>query len=121
MIVALTGASGFLGRSITRALRDAGCALRAIVRRPAAIDGADVVVAALERGDALTRAVDGAEVVVHAAGGGRAARREDFLANNLGTTEALLDAIAAAPRPPRRLILISSLTAGGPDGNDAAL
>lgn len=117
MIIALTGATGFVGRSLSAALRAEGHRVRAIVRRDVALDGVEIARAALQKGEALTRAVDGAEVIVHCAGGGRAVTRDDFLANNLATTEALLDARDAAAHKPRRFVLISSVAAGGPEGN----
>lgn len=120
MIVALTGATGFVGRAITAALRAEGHRVRALVRRDVTLPGVETVRAPLVPGEALTRAVDGAEVLVHCAGGGRAVTRADFLANNLATTEALLGALDAAEHPPRRFVLISSVTAGGPDGNTPA-
>jgi len=117
MIVALTGATGFVGRAITTALGAEGHRVRALVRRAVSLDGVEIAQAALEKGEALTQAVEGADVLVHCAGGGRAITRDDFLANNLATTEALLHACKTAKHPPRRFVLISSVTAGGPDGN----
>ena len=48
-VVLVAGASGFIGRRLTRALVDAGCEVRAMTRRPAAYTGAGEAVF----GDAL--------------------------------------------------------------------
>lgn len=117
MIVALTGATGFVGRAIAAALRAEGHRVRALVRRDVTLPGLETARAPLVPGEALTRAVDGADALVHCAGGGRAVTRADFLANNLAPTEALLAALDAAAEPPRRFVLISSVSAGGPEGN----
>ena len=62
--VLVTGATGGLGRSIARALRDAGCSVVVTGRQPAALDqiaadvGGRAVVADLSRRDELPRLLD---------------------------------------------------------------
>ncbi len=117
-IVAITGATGFLGRALCRAFRSRAFRVRAVVRRQVAVADADEVRSAtLEVGPALTEALEGAEVVVHCAGGGRAVTAEDFRRNNLDTTIAIDETITALQRKPVQLVLVSSIAAGGPEGN----
>ncbi len=116
--VAITGATGFLGGALCRAFRAAGFRVRAVVRRPVTVADADEVrCATLVASSALTEALEGADVVVHCAGGGRAVTAEDFRRNNLDTTIAIDETIARLPRKPAQLVLVSSIAAGGPQGN----
>lgn len=68
-VVAVTGASGFIGRYLVAALRDAGLTPRALGRGP----GADIQTD--YRRESLTAALQGAAAVVHLAG--RRMTRED--------------------------------------------
>lgn len=68
MIVALTGASGFLGRELVAALERQGCALRVLSRSDLALPARIVVHGNLLDSHACRRLVKGAAVVVHAAG-----------------------------------------------------
>ncbi|MCP3759038.1 NAD-dependent epimerase/dehydratase family protein [Streptomyces sp. TBY4] len=68
--VVVLGASGFLGSAVVRALAaDPGVRVRAVSRRPVELPGdlagrVEVVAADLARGDALARAVAGADAVL---------------------------------------------------------
>ncbi|MGE5246587.1 MAG: NAD-dependent epimerase/dehydratase family protein [Betaproteobacteria bacterium] len=111
--VSLTGATGFLGRHIARAFRDAGWHVRAIVRPGtprAAPPDTEVVEAPLEAG-ALTAAVHGTGLLVHAAALIRARDERTFTEVNVGGTRA---AVAAANRTGADLLFVSSLAAAGP-------
>ncbi len=118
----VTGATGFVGWRIAEMLRDRGGAVRAIVRpgtRKRVPDGIDAVGVAIvpEPGsgrrdaDRLVRALDGCDVVIHAAGAIRAPTEAAFNRVNVDGTRALVEAANAAGA---RLVLISSLAAGGP-------
>ncbi len=72
-IVAITGATGFLGRYIVRAFAGSGWRVRILARQP--IDHPqlaglqlEVVLGDLSNRQALRTLVDGADVIVHAAG-----------------------------------------------------
>jgi nucleoside-diphosphate-sugar epimerase len=69
MKVLVTGANGFLGRSIVRALLRNGDQVRAMVRPGGGFDveGVEVVEADLTDAASIRRAVDGVEGVIHAA------------------------------------------------------
>jgi nucleoside-diphosphate-sugar epimerase len=114
----VTGANGFLGRALVRALTDRGGAVRALVRPGSDAGALEAAGAEVLRGDALdpaalARGVAGQDVAFHLAGVRRAARRDDFERGNVESTRLLLDACAAAGTPPR-LVLAGSLAAAGP-------
>ncbi len=117
MLALVTGAGGFLGQALVRALSARGDRVRALVRRPEpALDlpGVEVV-----QGDAtdpagLARAVDGVQVVFHLAGVRRAAEADEFFRVNVGSTRLLLDACQARAPALRRFVLAGSRAASPP-------
>ena len=117
-LAALTGASGFLGAHIGRALEGAGYRVRILARRDpstqAGLDAAsEVVVGRLADDDALAVLVQGCEVVVHAAGLIKARHRTDFITVNVEGSRRLAEA-AARHAPDARVLLVSSLSAREP-------
>jgi len=114
--VALTGATGFVGRHLLHRLAEDGWQLRALTRRPQALGpvAAQVrpVVGDLGSEAALAELVQGAEVVVHCAGLVAARSAAEFHRVNAEGTARLLRAAQAAGRP--RFLLISSLAAREP-------
>ena len=113
-VAALTGATGFLGRTIAQALHGQGYALKILARPDAdAPVPAEVVVGRLADGDALERLAEGADVVIHTAGLIKARRPADFLQVNVEGARRMAAAAAhAAPRA--HFLLISSLSAREP-------
>jgi len=66
--VFLTGATGFIGRHVFRALRSAGYEVRALVRDPTAqIEDAETVVGDLRRSGELVPSLRGCRFIVHCA------------------------------------------------------
>jgi nucleoside-diphosphate-sugar epimerase len=115
-LVAVTGATGFIGRRLVRRLVEDGWRVRALARRPDAglVEvGAEVVDGALEDGPSLHTLAESANAVVHCAGAIRAPSHEAFVQINRDGTARLAQAIVAQPRPPR-LLLMSSLAARAP-------
>lgn len=114
--VALTGATGFVGRHLLRRLAEDGWRLRALIRRPGALEapppGVEPVVGDLDSDRALAALVQGTDAVVHCAGLVAARNAAEFRRVNAGGTARLLRAAAAAGRP--RFLLISSLAAREP-------
>ncbi len=117
----LTGASGFIGQNLRRALLDAGADVVAIRRgaSPAADEGRSV---ALDYDDvgALTQLVreEKPDWVFHVAGATKGVTYEDFQRANVMPTKNLLTALLEAHREVRRFVLVSSLAAYGPSAPD---
>ena len=114
----VTGAGGFLGTALARALAARGDAVRALVRSPPAAGafppGVEVV-----RGDALDpaavrAAVRGCDVLFHLAGVRRATERDEFFRVNAGSTRIALEACQSEAPDLRRFVLAGSLAASGP-------
>jgi nucleoside-diphosphate-sugar epimerase len=117
-LAAITGATGFLGRYIVRAVAQRGFRVRILARQP--IDHPqfaglqlDVVPGDLSNGEALRALVDGADVVIHAAGLVKAPSSAAFEAVNAGGTENLARAIEKCATSPR-VLLVSSMAAREP-------
>lgn len=120
--VALTGATGFIGRHLVESLLAAGLEVRALCRHPGTARlpaGVTVVEGALENGASLARLVEGTEALVHCAGLIKAAAGEELQRVNATGTARLVQACARRPRPPR-LIFLSSLAARHPELSDYA-
>ncbi len=97
MIVAVTGASGYLGRAVAAELVASGHDVRALQRRPSGVDGVTDVLGSITDAGAVARVVDGAEGVVHlAAKVSLAGDPAEFRAVNVEGTRALLDAAERA-------------------------
>jgi dihydroflavonol-4-reductase len=102
MRIAVTGATGFIGRHVVAHLRSRG-------------DDVIEVGRPLQRA-AVSKAIAGAETVVHLAGVVSASRDADYTAVNIDATAAVAE---AARDSEARLIHISSLAAAGPAGPQA--
>lgn len=113
----VTGGTGFIGAHLVQALRARGDAVTCLVRAPAratALGWTDVrlVPGDLDDATALRAGCAGADVIYHVGGRLAARRVEEFMRTNRDGTANLL--AAAAERPPRRFVLLSSLAVGGP-------
>ncbi|NIP15941.1 MAG: NAD-dependent epimerase/dehydratase family protein [Pseudomonadales bacterium] len=118
-LIALTGATGFIGQHLQRVLLDAGCAVRALVRRrslanPGLAAGVQIAEADLGSEPSLSQALEGVDQLVYAAGSVRGREPEDFaLANVTGVR--LCAAVLASREPGIPMLLISSLAASAPE------
>ncbi|GAA0661122.1 nucleoside-diphosphate-sugar epimerase [Sphingomonas insulae] len=111
--LAITGATGFVGRALVDQVIAAGHRVRALTRRSQAPrDGVDWIEGALDRPGSLAALVDGADAVVHVAGVVSAPDRAAFVAGNVDGTRAMLAAAAGAGV--RRFVHVSSLSAREP-------
>jgi len=117
-VVAVTGATGFIGGALTQRLATAGWRIRVLVRlssswgRLAGV-AADLVVGDLGDLDSLRRFVYQAEAVVHCAGAVRGASKAYFDRVNVEGVARLVHA-AVGEHPVPRFLLISSLAAREP-------
>jgi nucleoside-diphosphate-sugar epimerase len=114
-LAAVTGATGFLGRRLVRALSQDGWRVRVLARRDT-IDPLwrdahpEVVVGDLGDTAALARLAAGADVLIHAAGLVKAPNRAAFDAVNAEGAHR----VALAARDVPHTLLVSSLTAREP-------
>ena len=118
MKVLVTGASGFLGTAVCRALRAREHVVTALVRRPgSAPDGVDEVKGDLADGEGLRTAVRAArpEAVVHLAAEIASQRSEAKIREvNVHGTARLLEACGEADSP--RFLFASTVVTGDADG-----
>jgi len=122
-VVAITGATGFIGTHVVRQLADRGWMVRILTRRiPGShlfpLPRVEAVIGDLADPGALERLVAGTDAVVHLAGVVKAPSAEAFHQANVVGTRAIAEAVAALPKG--RLIHISSLAAREPALSDYA-
>jgi len=109
--IAVTGATGFVGKHLVRELVTRGFQVRAITRRPRPRkDGIDWIAGDLDNHPALARLVENADVVIHLAGLVKARSSRDFHHVNSHGVKAVTDAIQKSSTHPH-MILLSSLAA----------
>jgi nucleoside-diphosphate-sugar epimerase len=118
MILAITGATGFVGTETVAAASGHGHEVRALTRRlpppPHAEHGPRIrwIEGTLETAKALEALCDGADAVLHIAGAVNAPTRAAFAAANIAGTQAVLDAATRAGVT--RFVHVSSLAARAP-------
>lgn len=115
-VVALTGATGFVGGHILRQLANADYRVRVLARNPdklpAKLADQDIVVGALDDESALDRLSAGADAFIHCAGSVRGVTKSQFAAVNVDGSAACSH--AAVRHGVERFLLISSLAAREP-------
>jgi nucleoside-diphosphate-sugar epimerase len=112
--VALTGATGFVGRVTLDRLVEAGWQVRALTRRDQPKKaGVTWVHGALDQPDSLTNLCDGANAVLHVAGVVNAPDAAGFEAGNVTGTANML--AAAKEAGVKRFVHVSSLAAKHPE------
>jgi nucleoside-diphosphate-sugar epimerase len=113
-LIALTGATGFIGRHLLAALSARGDRVRVLLRRPVAVpEGASsAVVGDLARPMNMAAALSGVDAVVHSAGLAHAmsgAPEDDFRNSNTEATRKLAEAAQRAKVG--RFVFLSSIRA----------
>ncbi len=117
MIVAITGATGFVGQAVLDEAARRGLAVRALTRREQApYAGVNWVSGDLADQAALAELVCAADAVLHIAGVVNAPDKAGFAAGNVDGTRTVLDAAISARVP--RFVCVSSLAAREPALSD---
>ncbi len=117
-VIAVTGASGFIGQAVCARLSAAKYTVRALIRAPQqaslpALRHVQPIAGNLFEDASLRRLVEGADAIIHCAGRVRGATTACFDQVNVEGTRNLLQAINAAAMTPR-LLALSSLAAREP-------
>jgi len=113
MVIAVTGATGFLGQALLDAAQGEGVPVRALARKPQpARPGVTWIAGDLGNHQALTELCTGAEAVIHVAGLVNTHDPADFVEANVTGTAHIIEAARAAGVA--RLIFVSSLSAREP-------
>ena len=113
-LVALTGATGFIGTALTNIFSQAGIKVRALSRKTRISDKSlEWVQGDMHSPLALKRLVQNADTVIHCAGNVRGKSKQEFLSINQVGTENLL-AACKNEKNIQRFLLISSLAAKHP-------
>lgn len=115
----VTGASGFIGSTLIAELDRRGVQAHALLRRSSSVANLEGARYTRVEGDvsdleSLRRAVRGMDVVYHLAGLTAAPSREAFFACNADGCANVARAVAEENPGLRRLVIVSSLAAGGP-------
>jgi nucleoside-diphosphate-sugar epimerase len=123
-LVAVTGATGFVGGHVARAFADAGWRVRILCRRlplNPLLGGfvPEVIQGSLEDDGALRALAADADAVIHAAGAVRALDAVSFYQANAHGTERMVAAVRDVA-PAARFVLVSSLSAREPTLSDYA-
>ena len=113
-VLAMTGATGFVGGATVRQAVEAGWHVRALTRRPQEPrEGVTWIAGTLDDPESLAAMVSGAEVAMHIAGVVNVPTRAAFEAGNAVATANVVDAARGAGV--RRFIHVSSLAAREPE------
>jgi 2-alkyl-3-oxoalkanoate reductase len=123
-VVALTGATGFVGRRLAPLLAAAGWKVRLLLRRDPVIPEwrgmePQIVAGDLRDAGALALLTSGVQAVVHVAGLIKAARTRDYFAVNHAGSAALADA-ARRHAPQAHFLHVSTIAAREPQLSDYA-
>ncbi len=116
-VALVTGATGFVGSHLAHLLDGSGTRVRCLTRATSSsrwLPGSvERVAAGISDGETVRRALQGVSVVYHLAAATSAVDDAAYRRANIELTQALLDAIADAA-PQARVLLCSTLAAGGP-------
>ena len=113
-VLAMTGATGFVGGATMRDAVAAGWHVRALTRRPQPDqEGVTWIAGALDKPDSLAEMAEGSDTVMHIAGVVNVPTRAAFEAGNATATGHVVEAARSAGV--KRFVHVSSLAAREPD------
>jgi nucleoside-diphosphate-sugar epimerase len=123
-LIALTGATGFIGRHLLRELPKQGYRVQVLLRRPTTLppEATGAVVGDLARPQNMSAALRGVDAVIHSAGIAHAMSgvpEDDYRVLNTEATAAL--ARAAERAGVKRFVFLSSIRAQSGPASDAVL
>jgi nucleoside-diphosphate-sugar epimerase len=124
MLLAFTGATGFIGQYLLREMPKHGYRVRALLRRPASVpvQTASALIGDLANRQNMSNALEGVDAVIHSAGfadGMSGVPEDDY---RLVDTETTIDLARAARRAGvRRFVFLSSVLAQSGSTADAVL
>jgi nucleoside-diphosphate-sugar epimerase len=123
-LIALTGATGFIGRHLLRELPKRGYRVQVLLRRPTTLppEATGAVVGDLARPQNMSAALRGVDAVIHSAGIAHAMSgvpEDDYRVLNTEATAAL--ARAAERAGVKRFVFLSSIRAQSGPASDAVL
>ncbi len=111
--LAITGGTGFVGKSLIATACERGWKVRALTRRlQQESAGVTWISGALDQQASLSELVSGSDAVIHVAGVTNTPTRDGFFAGNVLGTQAVIDATRG--QGVRRFVHVSSLTAREP-------
>jgi nucleoside-diphosphate-sugar epimerase len=114
--IALTGATGFVGKTLVPKLLTSGHAVKALVRDPARAKlpaTVETIQGSLADQDALQALTQNCDIVLHLAGAISGLTADDFMKANFHGSNAI--ALAAKQNGVKRFVHVSSLAATQPD------
>lgn len=124
--IALTGATGFVGKALVPRLLSAGHHVKALARDPSrapTLQNFQVITGSLSDIETLNQLVRGCDVVLHVAGAVSGLNADSFMQANFHGTNAI--ALAARQQGVKRFVYVSSLAATqpqlGPYGKSKAI
>jgi len=114
----VTGANGFIGSHLTKALQDQGEDVACLVRKTSSVErlaslGARMVYGDVTDRESLDVPISGTDVVYHVAGRTIALKKQDFFDVNETGTRNIVE-VAAKQETPPTVIVVSSQAAAGP-------
>jgi nucleoside-diphosphate-sugar epimerase len=120
--VLVTGATGFIGSHLVKALLEKGDQVACLVRPTSdtsglPVDELDLTIGDVTDPDTLKKPIEKADTVYHLAGATTSRGPAGFQAANVQGVENMARLCAAQPSPPT-LVLLSSLAAAGPSLSD---
>lgn len=121
-IAVVTGANGFVGSHLVDYLLDQNFTVRCITRKSSDLKwlkdkDVEIINSGLFDKEGLRKAFNGASYLYHVAGVVKSKRPEGYFKGNVETTRSLLETATEFKNSFKKILIVSSQTAGGPSLN----